>query len=121
MIRAETQTDLIRMDDGIKGEDAINVCIYPTNGMAFKNDSINTDLVVTIYYGPLTIVNQSQLLSAFGVGSYLQWKAKLYGQSTYTTIPSNDSRISNNGFTLSLSPADVNVQAVFNVEIVVPD
>ena len=106
---------------GADGEDAVLVNIHSSNGMAFKNDSVNTTLTVTIYYGSVTITNQTGLVNAFGLGSYLQWKARLYGESSYTTIPSNDPRLSNNGFTFVLTPADVNVQAVFNVEIIVPD
>lgn len=127
---AENQITLEVVNDGSQGpqgpkgeagEDAVNVCIHSSNGMAFKNDSINTTLTVTIYYGSLTITNQTGLINAFGTGSYLQWKVKLFGQSTYNTIPSSDHRLSDDGFTLNLTPTDVNVQAVFNVEIIVPD
>lgn len=108
-------------EEGASGEDAVLVYIHSSNGMAFKNDSVDTTLSVIIYYGDLNITNQTALVNAFGEGSYLQWKAKLYGDSTYTTIPLNDPRLSNNGFTFVLTPADVNVQAVFNVEVITPD
>ncbi len=111
-----------RMDSGeFNGEDAVLVYIHSSNGMAFKNDAVNTVLTVVIYYGDVTITDQTGLVSAFGLGAYLQWKAKLYGESTYTTIPASDERLSDDGFTFELSPSDVNVQAVFNVEIIVPD
>ena len=107
--------------DGADGEDAVLVNIHSSNGMAFKNDAVDTTLTVTIYYGDTVITNQSGLTSAFGTGSYLQWKARLYGESEYHTIPSSDTRLSDDGFTFDLSPSDVNVQAVFTVEIIVPD
>ena len=113
--------DTVHLYDGGAGEDAVNVVIVPSNGMAFKNDSVDTTLTVTIYYGSTVITNQTGLTSAFGVGSYLQWKARLHGESVYTTIPSSDERLTNNGFSLALSPSDVNVQAVFVVEVIAPE
>lgn len=110
--------DTVHLTDG---EDAVNVIISSSNGMAFKNDSVDTVLTVTVYYGSDIITNQAGLVSAFGAGSYLQWKAKLYGESTYSMIPASDPRLSDNGFTFSLSPSDVNVQAVFNVEVITPN
>ena len=105
----------------IKGEDAVLVYIHSSEGTAFKNDQVSTTLTVTIYYGDNTITNQQQLVSAFGAGTYLQWKVRLYGQSTYSTIPSSDPRLSDNGFTFDISPSDVNIQAVFNVQVITTD
>lgn len=110
--------DTVHLTDG---EDAVNVVISSSNGMAFKNDSVETVLTVTVYYGSSVITSQTGLVNAFGAGAYLQWKAKLYGESTYSTIPASDPRLSDNGFTFTLSPSDVNVQAVFNVEVITPN
>ena len=107
--------------DGDDGEDAVNVYIHSSNGMAFKNDDIDTVFTVFIYYGATEITNQSQLVSAFGNGSYLQWRVRPYGASSYNIISSSDSRLSDNGFTLTITSDDVDVQAVFNVQVIVPD
>lgn len=106
---------------GEDGEDAIQIYIHSSEGTAFKNNEISTTLTVTIYYGSKVITNQQSLIREFGSGTYLQWQVKLYGQSTPTTIPSSDPRLSDDGFTFNISPADVNIQAVFNVQIIVPD
>lgn len=120
-IRAEQEVTLTRVDDGINGEDAVQVYIHSSAGTAFKNDEVNTTLTITIYYGALVITDQAGLEAAFGPGSYLQWLVRLHGQQQYSTVPASDSRLSNNGFTFDISPADVNVQAVFNVQVIIPD
>jgi hypothetical protein len=120
-IRAEEVVTLTRVDDGINGADAVQVYIHSSAGTAFKNDEVNTQLTVTIYYGALVITDQAGLEAAFGPGSYLQWQVRLHGEQTYHTVPASDSRLSNNGFTFDISPADVNVQAVFHVQVIIPD
>jgi len=114
-----------RMDsgefNGEDGEDAALVYIHSSEGTAFKNDAVETVLTVVIYYGSITITTQSELESAFGSGTYLQWKVKIHGDSSYSTIPSSDERLSDDGFTFEISPEDVNVQAVFLVEVIIPD
>lgn len=120
-IRAEQEVMLTRVDDGTKGEDAVQVYIHSSAGTAFKNDEVDTTLTVTIYYGPLTITDQAALIAAFGAGSYLQWQVRLYGEQQYHTVPASDPRLSDDGFTFDISPADVNVQAVFHVQVIIPD
>ena len=120
-IRAEETVTLTRVDDGINGEDAVQVYIHSSAGTAFKNDEVNTRLTVTIYYGALVITDQAGLEAAFGPGSYLQWQVRLHGEQQYHVVPASDPRLSNNGFIFDISPADVNVQAVFHVQVIIPD
>ena len=120
-IRAEEAVTLTRVNDGKDGEDAVQVYIHSSAGTAFKNDEVSTRLSVTIYYGPLVITDQAGLEAAFGIGSYLQWQVRLYGEQFYHIVPASDPRLSNNGFTFDISPADVNVQAVFHVQVIIPD
>ena len=67
-IRAEQEVTLTRVDDGINGEDAVQVYIHSSAGTAFKNDEVNTTLTITIYYGALVITDQAGLEAAFGPG-----------------------------------------------------
>lgn len=106
---------------GSKGEDAVNIYLHSTNGVAFKNNAVSTVLTVTIYYGSITITDQTQLETIFGSGSYLQWQVKTFGSSSFVTIPSSDPRFANDCFTFTLSPEDVDTQVVFNVQVIVPD
>ena len=101
--------------------DATVVYIHSSKGSAFKNNEISTVLTVTVIHGALSITDQTALEKEYGTGSYLQWKCRLYGQTEYSTILSTDTRMSENGFKFTVSPSDVDTQAVFEVELVTPD
>jgi phage minor structural protein len=107
---------IINADDGI---DATLIYIHSSSGTSFKNDNVNTVLTVTIYNGSTTINNKAQLISLFGSGAYLQWSVRKQGDTGFSLISLTDTRLSNDGFTFTISASDVNVQAVFNVELIV--
>lgn len=101
-------------EDGADGADAVLLMIESSAGNAFKNSSIATTLTVCIIYGDTTIYSSAELESAFGSGAYLTWQCKQMGQSEFTDIPSDDSRLDDNGFIFTLSANDVKTKAVFN-------
>lgn len=98
--------------------DAAVMYIHSSEGTAFKNDMVSTVLTVVIYHGNVTVTDQASLEAEFGSGAYLQWKCRLYGSSDFSTILSTDTRITDNGFTFTISPDDVDTQAVFNCELI---
>lgn len=111
-----------RADNGeFDGEDATLIYIHSSAGTAFKNDAVSTVMTVTVYYGNTRIQNQTALVNAYGAGSYLQWSVRKYGDSGFQTLLSTDSRLSNDGFTLTIGTSDVDTQAVFAVELITPD
>lgn len=105
----------------IKGEDAATIYIHSSAGTAFKNDEIDTVMTVTVFHGSVTIKDQAGLIAEFGQGAYLQWSVRKYEDTDFTTILNTDSHLSDNGWTYTLGTADIDTQAVFALELVVPD
>ena len=94
------------------------IYIHSSEGTAFKNNAVNTVLTITIYHGNKTITDQAGLISEFGIGAYLQWSIRKFGDADFTTVISSDTHLSNNGFTYTVSADDVDKQIVFNVQII---
>ena len=101
----------------LDGEDAIMLYIDSSNGTTFKNSDVATIFTVTIYVGGMIIDNSTKLKETFGEQSYLQWFIKRYGETNFTRIPLDDSRLNDNGFIFTLSAKDVKFKAVFNCEL----
>lgn len=100
--------------------DPITIYIHSSEGTSFKNNDISTEMSITIYHGINAIIDQPGLESDFGSGAYLEWSIRKYGDSTFTTIISTDSHLSNNGFLYTVGSDDIDTQAVFNVKLIVP-
>lgn len=101
----------------LDGEDAIMLYIDSSNGTTFKNSDVATTFTVTIYVGGMVIDNSTKLKETFGEQSYLQWLIKRHGETKFTEIPLDDSRLNDNGFIFTLSAKDVKFKAVFNCEL----
>lgn len=93
--------------------------IESSRGTVFKNDNISTVLSVVIYHGTQRITDSDTMKSVFGSGAYLQWKWQRLDDDAYGVISSSDSRFSNNGFSFTLSPEDVNTKVTFMCELIV--
>lgn len=104
-------------DKGDKGEDSILLMIESSNGNIFKNTGVATTLTVNVIVGDQRITSYRQLQEHFGSEAYLQWSVKRQGETEFTDLPANDSRISDNGFILTLNPNDVNVKTVFDCSL----
>lgn len=104
---------------GEKGEDAAVLRIDSSRGTVFKNNAVTTVLSVTVYYGSQRITNITDLRAAFGSGAYLEWKWQKVNEESFGTILSTDSRLSNDGFTFSLTPADVDTKVTFLCNLIV--
>lgn len=102
---------------GDKGDDSILLMIESTNGNIFKNTGVATTLTVNIIVGSRSITCYRQLVEYFGESAFLQWSIKRLGETEYTDLPSDDSRLSDNGFILTLNPSDVEVKTVFNCSL----
>lgn len=104
-------------NSGKDGADAVLLRIDSSRGTAFKNNAVSTALSVRIFYGEQIIENKSQLTAAFGDGAYLEWSWLRIDDETFGIILSTDSRISQDGFCLTISSNDVDVKTTFTCEL----
>lgn len=102
---------------GDKGDDSVLLMIESSNGNIFKNTGVATTLTVNVIVGDQRITSYRQLQDRFGSEAYLQWSVKRQGETEFTPLPSDDSRISDNGFIFTLNPNDVNVKTVFDCSL----
>lgn len=106
------------MDSGeFKGEDAAVLRIDSSRGTVFKNNAVSTVLTVTIYYGSERITDLAGLKSAFGNTAHLTWYWQRLDEDRYGVISASDEMLSNNGFTLTLSPSQVDTKVTFRCEL----
>jgi hypothetical protein len=107
--------------DGRDGQDAVTLRIDSSRGTVFKNSEVSTVLNVVIFKGGKTITDAASMRAEFGSNAYLEWQWQRMGEATFGTILSTDSRISNEGFALSLTPSDVDTKVVFKCQLVIPE
>ena len=104
--------------DGRNGEDAVTLRIDSSRGTVFKNSDVSTVLNVVIFKGGKTITDAASMRAEFGSNAHLEWQWQRMGEATFGTILSTDSRITNEGFALSLTPSDVDTKVVFKCQLV---
>ena len=109
----ETALDSDWKLSGKAGADAILVCVVSSEGEAFKNNEVSTTLDVTIFHGAKSVTTKEQLVAEFSSAYYLRWWYRARGATGYSELSSTDPRLSNDGFTLSVSPKDVDQQTIF--------
>lgn len=100
------------------GEDATVLRIDSSRGTVFKNNAVSTVLSVVIYRGSKRITDITALKAEYGNSAYLEWQWQRMGESTFGTILSTDSRLSNGGFSFTLSPDDVDTKVVFMCQLI---
>ena len=117
---SSTKTLSQMAEDSENARDICTLSITSTNGTVFKTDSgVSTTLNVRIFTGDGQVIESATALRArYGNSAYLQWMWKDSGANDYTTLLSNDSRISRDGFSLTVTPADISTQAVINCELI---
>ena len=104
--------------DGKNGEDAVTLRIDSSRGTVFKNSTVSTVLNVVIFKGGKTITDAATMRAEFGGNAYLEWQWQRMGEATFGTILTTDSRISEEGFALSLTPSDVDTKVVFKCQLI---
>lgn len=103
---------------GSSGEDATTLRIDSSRGTVFKNNAIATVLSAVIYKGSKRITDIDELKEEYGSNAYLQWSWQRMNEETFGTILSTDSRIGNDGFTFTLTPADVDTKVTFMCQLI---
>lgn len=104
---------------GLKDELVTSLRIESSKGNIFKNHDISTVLSVVIYYGSTRITDADTMKQVFGNPSHLRWKCRRLDDGTFGIISSDDSRISNDGFSFTIGSNDVNTKVTFMCELIV--
>ena len=104
--------------DDLKNEITTILQIESSRGIVFKNNSASTVLSVVISHGSKHITDSTTMKSIFGDNDYLQWKWQKLDEENYSVISSSDNRISDDGFTFTISPEDVEEKVTFMCELI---
>ena len=105
----------VTLKDGI---DAAVLRIDSSRGTVFKNNSVNTVLSVAVYIGGQRITNITDLRNTFGTSAHLQWYWQRLGDDNFFIIVDSDHKLSNDGFTLTLTPEEVDTKVTFMCELI---
>lgn len=116
--RTETGPAVCMTGNGQHGEDAVVLRIDSSRGTVFKNNSMSTALSVVIYKGSELVTNITDLHRVFGSSAYLQWYWQKIDEEEFGIILSTDEKIGNDGFTLTISPEDVDTKVTFRCELI---
>lgn len=100
------------------GEDAAVLRIDSSRGTVFKNNQVSTVLTVSIYRGSLRITNITDLRREFGATAHLQWYWQKMDESDFGIIVASDHKLSDDGFTLTLTPDEVDTKVTFMCELI---
>ena len=102
----------------LKNEIPTVLRIESSRGTVFKHNQVSTVLSTVIYKGSKRITDISTLKTEYGDTAYLEWSEQRLNEDTFTAISSTDSRISNNGFSLTLSSEDVDTKVTFMCQLI---
>ena len=105
----------VSLKDGI---DAAVLRIDSSRGTVFKNNQVSTVLTVAVYIGGQRITNIMDLRTRFGASAHLQWYWQRLGEETYSIIVASDHKLSDDGFTLTLTPEEVDTKVTFMCELI---
>ena len=97
----------------VRDEITTTLRIESSEGSALSSNAGLPVLSVIIYHGRTRITDSDALIKNMGSEVYLEWSCKKKGESTYATVSSGDSRISQNGFLFSPSKTDLERHSTF--------
>ena len=101
------------------GEDAVLLRIDSSRGNVFKNSMVSTVLTVNLIKAGETITTAARMRQVFGASAYIQWYWRRIDDDQFHVIVSTDSMISDEGFTLTLTPDKVDTKVTFQCELIV--
>ena len=104
----------------ITGNGSILVNIHSTNSLSFHNSAIDTTLQLTVIYGSTQVTDINGLHALLGSGAYIQWASVTKDQTVPSIISNTDPMISNDGFSLKISPDNVDTSVTFTASVIVP-
>lgn len=115
---SETIDNIQNNIENVREEITTLLRIESSRGTVFKNNAVSTVLSVVIYHGKDRITDIDRLHEVYGNSAYIQWKWQRLDEDSYGIISSADSRMSNGGFSFTLSPEDVDVKVTFMCELI---
>lgn len=99
-------------------EDVPIVTLSSTNGTVFKrNLGVSTTIVATVFTPGGRIDDAATLHERFGAGAYLEWGWRDVVTDADHVLVVDDPRISHGGFWLTVSPEDIDTQAVITCSL----
>lgn len=100
-------------------KDLVTLRIDSSRGTVFKNNSTSTVLTVHCYKRGLEITRLQGLRDAINdQTARIRWWVLREGDTSWVSLPSTSSLISDDGFTLTITPDDVSVKCTFKAEVV---
>lgn len=102
---------------GRDGADAVLLRIESSRGTVFKNSAVSTVLSAVVYKGGERIMDIDALRAAFGAGAYLEWSWQRIDESEYGVIVTDDPMVGADGFTLTVTPDQVDTKVTFKCEL----
>lgn len=106
----------VSLKDGV---DAAVLRIDSSRGTVFKNNQVSTVLTVAIYTGGKRITRMADLREEFGDTAYLQWYWQRLDETEFGIIVASDHKLSDDGFTLTLTPEEVDTKVTFLCELII--
>ena len=100
----------------IRGESAAQLRLDAPDGQVFQNGTGQTVLTAVVCHGAQRLTTPSELEAVFGAGSALVWSLGA-ADGVPADLPADDGRIGADGFSLTVSAADVDARAVCRCQL----
>lgn len=106
--------------DGVREEVSTVLYIESSQGTILDDDTESTVLSVIVYRGSQRITDMPTLKSVMGDLVYLEWSYLGADDTAYQVISSDDARIGNEGFTLTLTQEDIGSKTIYSCNLIGP-
>lgn len=83
-----------------------SLIVTSSKGTWFQDTKTSTILTVEIRHSGYSITDATLMKNVFGEKAFLRWSYRKNGNAEWTSIATDDSRISNNGFMFTQTPSD---------------
>lgn len=100
-------------------KDLVTLRIDSSRGTVFKNSEVSTVLTVRCYKRGQELTTLTALRQAMlDATARIRWYVLREGDTDWVSLADSDPMLSNDGFTLTVTPNDVSVKCTFKAEIV---
>lgn len=100
-------------------KDLVTLRIDSSRGTVFKNSEVSTVLTVRCYKRGQELTTLTALRQAMlDATARIRWYVLRDGDTDWVSLADSDPMLSNDGFTLTVTPDDVSVKCTFKAEIV---
>lgn len=100
-------------------KDLVTLRIDSSRGTVFKNSEVSTVLTVRCYKRGQELTTLTALRQAMlDATARIRWYVLREGDTDWVSLADSDPMLSNDGFTLTISPNDVDIKCTFKAEIV---